>query len=73
MRQYCILINMTKNQRLNIYIDPTVVRSLKAQAMIENKPMNQLAEEILRKNLPEVIVIKSKNDKDLEVVITEDK
>ena len=73
MRQHCILITMMNKQRLNIYIDPTVIRSLKAQAMIENKPMNQLAEEILRKNLPEVIVIKSKNDKDLEAVITEDK
>jgi hypothetical protein len=47
---------MMKKQRLNIYIDPTVIRRLKLQAVYLNMPMNKLAEEILDKHLPKPII-----------------
>lgn len=65
---------MTKDlYRLNIKVDRTVARRLKAEALHRKMHMNKLAEEILDKNLPEMIVISGKNGKeDIEAVIVED-
>ncbi len=47
----------TKNQRATVFLDPSILKQTKAQAILEELTLSRLVEKALIDNLPEKTVI----------------
>jgi len=59
----CSMCNMSSNdrQRITLFINPSIVKHAKAQAIVEETTLTDLVEKALIKYLPEKTVIKKSN------------
>jgi predicted HicB family RNase H-like nuclease len=48
----------TKKQRVTVFIDPSIAKQAKAQAINENFSLTELVEEALTRYLPKATIIK---------------
>lgn len=50
------MIENTQKRRVNIFLSKKVLRRLKLYSVKENKPMNQILEELIDDNIPELAI-----------------